>query len=49
MQRPTGQVQPKFQKAGVMNDYLRSAFFIVICVVDVVAIGLGITLYVTGA
>lgn len=32
-----------------MNDYLRSAFFIAICVIDVAAIGLGIGLYVTGA
>jgi hypothetical protein len=37
------------KKAGVMNEYLRSALFIAICVVDVAAIGLGIGLYVTGA
>jgi hypothetical protein len=32
-----------------MNEYLRSAFFLLICVVDVAAIGLGIGIYVTGA
>ena len=33
---------------SVMNNHLRSAFFIVICVVDVAALGLGLTLFVTG-
>jgi hypothetical protein len=32
-----------------MSDFIRSACFIAICVVDLAAIGLGVALYVTGA
>jgi len=32
-----------------MSDYTRNALFIAICVVDIMAIGFGITLFVTGA
>ena len=31
-----------------MNDFARSAIFIAICVVDLLAVGLGIGLYVSG-
>jgi len=32
-----------------MSNFIRSALFITICVVDILAIGFGIGLYVTGA
>ena len=32
-----------------MSNFIRNAAFIVICVVDVAAIGLAVTIYVTGA
>ena len=32
-----------------MSDFMRGAMFIAICVVDIVAIGFGIGLYITGA
>lgn len=32
-----------------MSDFTRSALFIAICMVDIAAIGLGLTLFLTGA
>jgi len=32
-----------------MSDKTRSALFIAICVVDIVAVGFGLTLFLTGA
>ena len=32
-----------------MSDFARNALFIAICVVDIAAVGLGITIFVTGA